>query len=361
MIQASYKPYQLQFKKPVLTSRGSMAYKNGYYLIVEQEGTTGVGECSYIEGLSIDDLHSYTDELRSICEDIDDIAYEYYAHWRLPDGLVARYPSIAFGLETALLDLQNGGRHEIIADSAFYTGAQHIPINGLVWMGTEEFMQQQIEQKLAEGFRCIKVKVGAIDFDEECRLTAGIMTRYSREQIEIRLDANGAFTQSDVRDRLRRLAAYDIHSIEQPIKPQQYLLMHELCREAIIPIALDEELIGTYDLMIKTKLLETIRPQYIILKPSLLGGMAACDEWIDIAEQLGISWWATSALEGNIGLNAIAQWVAASSAVSPPLGKARERYQGLGTGALYTHNVTSPLLIDQGHLQYAPDGKWDKV
>ncbi len=348
-MQASFKPYQLQFKKPVLTSRGSMAYKNGYYLTVEQDGVSGIGECSYIEGLSIDDLHGYGDALQGVCTDIDDIAYEYYSRWRLPEELVARYPSIAFGLETALLDLQNGGRKEIIADSEFYAGQQSIPINGLVWMGTEVEMQQQIEQKLADGFRCIKIKVGAIDFDEECRLIAGIRSRYSPGQIEIRLDANGAFIESDVRDKLRRLAAFTIHSIEQPIKPQQYLLMHQLCREQIIPIALDEELIGTYDPAIRAKLLETIRPQYIILKPSLLGGMGACEQWIDIADRLGISWWATSALESNIGLNAIAQWAASRS---------KTIVQGLGTGGLYTNNVESPLYIEKGCLRYEVGGKW---
>ena len=339
-----------------------MTHKYGYYLIVEKDGIKGIGECSYIRGLSIDDLHGYEAKLQEICRDIQEIADDYYAEEIFPEGILSRYPSIAFAIETALLDLRNGGRHKIIRDSAFYAGEQDIPINGLVWMGSNAYMREQIAQKLAEGSRCIKIKVGAIGFDEECRLIESIRKQYTPEEIEIRLDANGAFTESNVRDKLTRLSAYHIHSIEQPIKPQQYLLMHQLCRECIIPIALDEELIGTYDPRIKAKLLETIMPQYIILKPSLLGGMRACDEWIAIAERLGISWWATSALESNIGLNAIAQWVAAA-AVSPlPLGEGvGVSAQGLGTGTLYTDNISSPLYIDKGHLKYDLKGKWSDI
>ena len=345
---ASYQPYKLKFKKPVLTSRGSMDYKNGYYITVEHKGIKGIGECSYIEGLSIDRLDSFEDELKKACADIEEIAETYHDTSTLPAHLISHYPSLAFGLETALLDLRNGGKHEIIKVSAFYQGTQAIPINGLVWMGNDEFMQQQIEQKLADGFRCIKIKVGAIDFKEECRLIENIRKNYSPAQIEIRLDANGAFTENNVHKRLRILSQYTIHSIEQPIRPQQYLLMHQLCAEKIIPIALDEELIGTHQDM-RQKLLETIRPQYIILKPSLLGGIDECNNWLRIARQLGIGWWATSALESNIGLNAIAQWTASKSS---------DMVQGLGTGELYENNIASPLYIESGHLKYSPTGKW---
>jgi O-succinylbenzoate synthase len=348
-MHASYRPYQLQFKKPILTSRGGMSYKDGYYLQIEKEGIIGIGECSYIKGLSIDHLHNYEDQLKSICSNISEIADDFYTERKLPDGLVAAYPSIAFALEVALLDLRNGGRRKIISDSAFYAGDQDIPINGLVWMSSEEDMMKQLEQKLAEGFGCIKIKVGAIDFDAECRLLEAIRSKYSPEKIEIRVDANGAFTEGNVRERLTRLAAYHIHSIEQPVKPQQYLLMHQLSRENIIHIALDEELIGTSERNMRAILLETIKPQYIVLKPSLLGGMAACDEWIRLADKLGISWWATSALEGNIGLNAIAQWAAS---------KSKTIVQGLGTGGLYTNNIQSPLFIEKGHLKYDLKGKW---
>ena len=348
-MKASYQQYQLKFKKPVLTSRGAMPNKNGYYIIIENEGIKGIGECSYIEGLSIDRLDSFEDELKKACTDIDEIAEKYYADGALPEHLIGHYPSLAFGLETALLDMENCGKHEIIKDSAFYKGTQNIPINGLIWMGSDDFMQRQIEQKLADGFRCIKIKVGAIDFKEECRLIENIRKKCSPAQIEIRLDANGGFTEQNVRGRLSILSQYTIHSIEQPVKPQQYLLMHQLCAENTIPIALDEELIGTYQGIMKEKLLETIRPQYIIIKPSLLGGFASSNEWIQIAAGLGIGWWATSALESNIGLNAIAQWAAS---------KNTHMVQGLGTGGLYDNNIISPLYIEAGHLKYNANGKW---
>lgn len=346
---ASYHPYSLEFKKPVLTSRSRMTHKHGYYLTIEANGTRGVGECSYIEGLSIDDLRGYEAALLNLCSEIEEIGDAYFESGILPLDLVVRYPSIAFGLETALLDLRNGGKHEIIKGSEFYAGKKAIPINGLVWMGDEGFMREQIEQKLADGFRCIKIKVGAIDFDEECRLIESIRARYGPAQMEIRLDANGAFTADNVHAKLKRLSAYTIHSIEQPVKPQQYLLMHNLCRENIIPIALDEELIGTSESFIRQRLLETIRPQYIILKPSLLGGLAVCDDWIAQAAKLNISWWATSALEGNIGLNVIAQWAAS---------KDTTMIQGLGTGSLYTNNIPSPLVIEMGHLRYDKTKNW---
>lgn len=348
-MHASYHPYSLEFKKPVLTSRGRMTHKHGYYLTIEQDGITGTGECSYIEGLSIDDLAYYEAALRSLCSQMGQISAAYYDTGRLPSQLLERFPSIAFGLETALLDLKNGGIHEIIKGSAFYQGKKNIPINGLVWMGDDAFMREQIAQKLADGYRCIKIKVGAIDFEDECRLIESIRANYDSAQIEIRLDANGAFTAADVRAKLRRLSAYIIHSIEQPIKPQQYLLIHELCGENIIPIALDEELIGISDSFIRVRLLETIRPQYIILKPSLLGGMSACDDWINAAGKLNIPWWATSALESSVGLNAIAQWAAS---------KDTDMVQGLGTGTLYKNNISSPLVIEKGHLRYDQTKNW---
>ena len=358
MITARYSPYSLPFKTPVLTSRGSMTHKHGYIIQLEQKGITGTGECSYIEGLSIDSLSDYTAMLDIVSVHIDQIADVYYTKGILPAELLMRFPSIAFGLETALLDLANGGRHEIVKDSAFFKGQEDIPINGLVWMGTDVFMQQQIEQKLTEGFKCIKIKVGAIDFSEECRLIEGIRKNYGADRIEIRLDANGGFNEQNVRERLRMLAQYDIHSIEQPVKPQQYLLMRQLCAEKIIPIALDEELIGTDDKNIKAKLLEMILPQYIILKPSLLGGFGASEEWIDLATTMKINWWATSALESNIGLNAIAQWAADLAPRLSTKGRGGVTVQGLGTGSLYTNNISSPLFIANGLLKYDVKREW---
>ena len=351
-MKATFKKYQLKFKSPVLTSRGSMSYKNGYYIFLEHNGVTGVGECSYIEGLSIDRIDQIEAILNEAFEEIEDIYETYLLHVVLPDYL-DEYPAVAFGLETAILDLKYGGKHLTSYNSDFYNGLKSIPINGLVWMGSDVFMQQQIEQKLADGFRCIKIKVGAIDFKEECRLIENIRKNYSPDQIEIRLDANGGFNESNVRERLRILSQYTIHSIEQPIKPQQYLLMHELCAENIIPIALDEELIGIRGIDIPYKLLETIRPQYIILKPSLLGGLGMCDDWVSFAEKLGIQWWATSALESNIGLNAIAQWASAKL-----LKRGVNTVQGLGTGSLYENNIKSPLYIEAGQLKYAAGGSW---
>jgi o-succinylbenzoate synthase len=353
---ASFQPYKLKFKKPVLTSRGAMTHKNGYYISIEHNGIMGIGECSYIEGLSIDRLDSFEEELKKICANIEQMAYYYFEKMTPLVQLFSSFPALAFGLETALLDFRNGGKHEIIEGSAFYRGTQDVAINGLVWMGRDEFMQQQIEQKLVDGFRCIKIKVGAIEFKEECRLIENIRKNYSPARIEIRLDANGGFTEQNVRERLGILSQYTIHSIEQPVKPQQYLLMHQLCAENIIPIALDEELIGIDQSNIKEKLLETIRPQYIILKPSLLGGFGACDEWISIATRLGIGWWATSALESNIGLNAIAQWAAAKTKT-----EGSKTVQGLGTGGLYDNNITSPLHIEAGHLKYDANGKWGSI
>ena len=348
-MKATYRPYCLTFKKPVLTSRGTMTHKHGYYITIADDGQQGIGECSYIEGLSMDDLTGYEDKLKEICAEIDEIADEFYHNNRLSEDIVAYYPSIAFGVETALLDLKHGGKKQIIAPSPFYDGLKSIPINGLIWMSDADTMQQQIEEKLQAGYSCIKIKVAAIDFKEEYRLIEGIRKVFSPQQIEIRLDANGGFTEHDVREKLSILSQYSIHSIEQPIKPQQYLLMRSLCQEAILPIALDEELIGTYDPTFKLKLLQTIQPPYIILKPSLMGGLQACDEWIAIAESLNVKWWATSALESNIGLNAIAQWVAA---------KKPTRTQGLGTGTLYLDNISSPLYITNGELHYNGLQSW---
>ena len=350
-MKASYHPYQLQFKKPILTSRGSMTHKNGYYLCIEDKGIRGIGECSFIEGLSIDRLDQIEGILDQVVVDIVSIEKNYFLYGILPTYL-DDFPSVHFGLETALLDVGYGGKDLFSTHSEFSAGTRSIPINGLVWMGSDEFMKQQIEQKLADGFRCIKIKVGAIDFAEECRLIENIRKRYDPREIEIRLDANGAFTEQNVRERLRILSQYTIHSIEQPIRPQQYLLMHDLCAENIIPIALDEELIGIHKNM-KQKLLETIRPQYIILKPSLMGGFDACGDWIYKAKEMGIKWWATSALESNIGLNAIAQWLTEIT-----MNDGLDTVQGLGTGGLYINNIESPLYIEAGHLKYDPNGKW---
>jgi len=337
MRKAFFKKYQLQFKNPVLTSRGEMKVKNGYYLFIQEGEKTGVGECSFIEGLSMDDLENYESSLSKLCKFIESDSNELK-----PD--LALFPSIRFGWECAQLDFENGGR-KILFESEFTQGKKRIPINGLVWMGKKDFMLQQIQQKLKEGFKCIKIKVGAIDFDEEIPLLNFIRQKFSADVIELRLDANGAFSEADVFQKLDTLSQFKIHSIEQPVKAGQHELMKKICNSSPIPVALDEELISMKE---KEKILLWLNPQYIILKPSLLGGFTVCNEWIQLAEKNNIGWWATSALESNIGLNAIAQWVYT---------KNNFMAQGLGTGELYSNNISSSLYVSNGNLGYQPDMK----
>lgn len=343
MHKAYYKPYQLIFTNPVLTSRGQMQVKNGYYLIIEQDGKQGIGECSFIEGLSIDQQDNYVKTLDTLCDAVNN-------NKPVDVTLLHSHPSIRFGYETALLDLENGG-NKLLYPSAFTNGQNGIPINGLVWMGSKDFMQQQIEQKLKSGFSCIKIKVGAIDFDEEVSLLRFIRSKFPADVIEIRLDANGAFDATDVFDKLDKLSQFHVHSIEQPVKQKQYKLMEQVCNQSPIPVALDEELIGVPEHE-QEPLLRLLKPTYIILKPSLLGGFAISNQWIKNAGAQKTGWWATSALESNIGLNAIAQWV---YGINPGMA------QGLGTGGLYTNNVTSPLYIQNGQLYYNPQLPWAQI
>lgn len=336
MRSATFSSYHLQFKQPVLTSRGEMKVKNGYIIKVSEKNITGTGECSFIEGLSPDNLERYEEKLKEICETIHQSQFD-----------VAEFPSIQFGLETALLDLKNGGTKALFP-SSFTSGNKQIPINGLVWMGKKEFMLHQIKQKLKAGFTCIKIKVGAIDFAEEVNLLEFIRQKYPAEVIEIRLDANGAFNNSEALQKVEILSQFNIQSIEQPIKPKQLEFMRVLCANSPIPIALDEELIGVKG-TVQDDILDMVKPAFIVLKPSLLGGFDACNQWIDKAEHRNIGWWVTSALESNIGLNAIAQWVATQK---------NEFVQGLGTGNLYANNISSPLYIRNGCLGYNPELTW---
>ena len=336
MLTASFKKYSLQFKSPVLTSRGSMTHKNGYFLEVTDGEKAGVGECSFIEGLSMDDLDNYESTLQSVCENIE----EFISN---PQQLLVEYPSIVFGLETSLLDF-NSNKKDVLFESDFTKGLKGIPINGLIWMGDENFMQQQIQEKIAQGFKCVKLKVGALDFTTELKIIESIRKQFTNEQIELRLDANGAFNAIDVFEKLKAIAVFDIHSIEQPVKLGQFELMHEICASGIIDIALDEELIGVFNHEQRNELLDKINPQYIILKPSLLGGFRSCDEWIELAEYKRIGWWATSALESNVGLNAIAQWVFTKHSSMP---------QGLGTGGLFINNSATKSQIRNGELWFS--------
>ena len=341
MLSASFQKFQLQFIRPVLTSRGAMAVKNGYFVTVSNGQTRGVGECSFIEGLSRDDLLMIEHELDRVCRNIQ--------HWEsIKEEVYLRFPSIVFAIETALLDFKNGGIKQLFATD-FSAGSKAIPINGLVWMGSKSFMLEQLKNKLSQGFKCIKIKVCAIDFDEECDLIAFIRSHFDATQMEIRLDANGAFKANDVFAKMERLSRFQIHSIEQPIAVNQWALMKEICEAKIMDVALDEELIYTVDNATKLSMLDAIAPQYIILKPSLIGGFEKSDEWIQFAEERNIQWWATSALESNIGLNAIAQWVSAKQDIL---------VQGLGTGALYTNNIDSPLVVRSGQLWYDTSLTW---
>ena len=291
----------------------------------------GLGECAPLPDLSCDALpdHEYASILNKVCEDFCQSGEIDYDSLR-------DYPSMLFGLETALLNLQNGNR---LFDTAFSRGETGIPINGLVWMGNHDEMLQRLEEKMEKGFRCIKLKIGAIDFDQELDLIRRIRDRFSFHEVELRVDANGAFPYDEALYKLELLSQYNIHSIEQPIRQGQWAYMAELCRESPLPIALDEELIGVNDLAMKHHMLNIIKPRYIILKPSLHGGIAGCREWIATAREMGIGSWITSALESNIGLNAIAQFA------SSVYGDYITMPQGLGTGQLFTDNIPMPLEI----------------
>ncbi|WP_116788176.1 o-succinylbenzoate synthase [Flavobacterium psychrotrophum] len=339
---AKYQQYILDFKRPSGTSRGVMTQKETWFIILEADGKKGIGECGILRGLSIDDRPDYEEKLKWACNNI------HLGEAALWEALI-EFPSIQFGLETAFRSLAAQNAFEIYP-STFTSGKANIPINGLVWMGDEGYMKQQIEDKLAQGFNCIKLKIGAIDFEKELNLLAFIRQHFSADEIEIRVDANGAFAVADALSKLSQLSIFELHSIEQPVKAGQPDAMKKLCLDTSLPIALDEELIGVFSYEDKEALLQKIQPQYIILKPSLVGGFRGSEEWIVLAEKYNIGWWITSALESNIGLNAIAQYTFTKNNPMP---------QGLGTGALYTNNFDSPLVVQNGELYYDTTLSWD--
>lgn len=340
-MNVTYKKYTLNFKRPSGTSRGVMTEKETWFIILEKDGKRGIGECGLLRGLSIDDRPDYEEKLQWACDNI------HLGEERLWEELI-EFPSIQFGLETAFRSLEVETPY-LLFPSAFTKGEEDIAINGLVWMGEEANMKQQIEEKLAQGFNCIKLKIGAIDFEKELGLLRFIRSNFSAEEIEIRVDANGAFTANEALGKLSQLSSFQLHSIEQPIKQHQQEAMAGLCKKTPLPIALDEELIGVFSFADKEALLQKILPQYIILKPSLVGGLRGSKEWIGLAEKYNIGWWVTSALESNIGLNAIAQWTFLQNNPMP---------QGLGTGALYTNNFDSPLVVNNGRLCYDSETEW---
>lgn len=331
---------QLHFKQPAGTSRGIYTTRDVWYIVLidtTHPSHYGVGECAPLPDLSCDSLPNYEGILREACKQFMDTGC-------INREALSPYPSILFGLETAWAHYQSQSIQ--LWQTPFSHGKEGIPINGLIWMGNFNEMYQRIEEKMQQGFRCIKLKIGAINFEKELELLAHIRQHFSADQITLRVDANGAFSPSEALDKLQRLSEYHIHSIEQPIRAGQWEEMNRLCKCTPIPIALDEELIGVNNRNDKIALLESIRPQYIILKPSLHGGICGSQEWIELATQYGIGYWITSALESNIGLNAIAQWTATLCPTLP---------QGLGTGMLFTDNVDFPLHIQGDCLCYHPE------
>lgn len=354
-LKAKWFKHLLKFRFEAGTSRGVYTEKETFILhISDTDNPTvfGLGEMAPLHGLSIDYVPDFEQVLNNVCDTFNSLDLEVFP-WNL-NILLAQliddaFPSVKFGFETALLDFMNGGKR-IIFDNDFVDGRKTIPINGLIWMGSKEFMVEQVEEKLKAGFDTLKLKIGAINFQDELNILASIRERYTPEQISLRADANGAFTIEDAAEKLARLSQYQLHSIEQPIKAHQTEAMANLSENSPVPIALDEELIGISDYVQKMQLLKKIKPQYIILKPTLLGGLQHCREWIEIASRLQIGWWITSALESNIGLNAIAQFTAEYKNPLP---------QGLGTGALYHNNIESPLTVENGSLRYDIKKAWD--
>lgn len=341
-MKASYFKYVLDFKRPSGTSRGILKQKETWFIVLESQGNKGIGECGILRSLSVEDTPFYQDKLKWACANI------HLGLDQLWQELI-EYPSIQFGLEQAFLSLQSKDPF-VLWDNAFTQSKDSICINGLVWMGDPVFMKEQIDQKIQEGFHCVKLKIGAIDFDKELELLGYIRSLYTKEQIELRVDANGGFTYPSALDKLQALSAYDIQSIEQPIATKKWEQMRDIVEKSPIPIALDEELIGVFSLEDKAALLDSINPDYIILKPSLIGGFKGSMQWIELANQRNIGYWVTSALESNIGLNAIAQW-------TYTLGLTLA--QGLGTGGLYTNNITSALKVNKGGLWYDSQVKWE--
>ena len=338
---ANYQQYFLNFKRPSGTSRGIMTTKETWFVKIEDNGKMGIGECAILRGLSCDDRPNYEDKIKWVCDNIgigSKVLLKALTEW----------PSIRFGVEMAFRSIQSQSPYQLFP-SEFTDGNDAISINGLVWMGDEAFMRQQIKEKIESGFNCIKLKIGAIDFQTELDILRSIRDEFSVSDVELRVDANGAFLPREALEQLKRLSEFHIHSIEQPIKPKQFEAMAQLCEQSPIAIALDEELIAVHSKEERQRILQTIKPQFIILKPSLVGGFQGSQIWIDLAEQENIGWWITSALESNIGLNAIAQWTYTHDNSMP---------QGLGTGGLFTNNFPSPLTVKNGNLHYDKSKDW---
>ena len=341
-MKAHYKKHILEFKTPSGTSRGILKTKEAWFIVLEDKGRLGFGECGMLRGLSIDDRPDFEQTLQWVCANI------HLGIEKLYDALT-EFPSIQMGLEIAFRSLAAHDPFQIYP-SAFTKGEASIAINGLIWMGDKDFMSRQITSKLNEGFGCIKMKIGAINFDAELALLKSIRQEFSASEIEIRVDANGAFDPKNALEKLKQLSDLDLHSIEQPIAVKKWDQMAYLCEKTPLDIALDEELIGVFSNQDKQRLLNHINPQYIILKPSFIGGFKGSDSWIELSQANNVQWWITSALESNVGLNAISQYTFTKNSTLP---------QGLGTGSLYTNNIASALQITKGTLCYNPTKKWN--
>ena len=332
-MKAHFSKYILNFKRPAGTSRGILTQKETYILEISNGDKKGIGECALFRGLSYEDTPDYEEKLNWLCQNINQDR-ESLKHELL------HYPSLWFGYEQAMNNLSLGADRYFEND--FTKGIDSIKINGLIWMGSVDFMKEQIQEKLSQNFDCIKLKIG-VDWEQEKAVLSELRKAYPKEVLELRVDANGAFTLQQATEVLNALHSLGIHSIEQPIKAGNWEQMRQLCQQTPTSIALDEELIGIIDLDKKIQLLDTISPQYIILKPSLVGGFSGTDEWISLAEERNIGWWITSALESNIGLNAIAQYTYSKYPKIP---------QGLGTGSLFTNNFPTPLILKGDKLRF---------
>jgi len=353
MLRLSATQRVLRFNFAARTSRGALAEHTAWYLHLSdpaRPGAVGLGEAAPLAGLSPDFGPGFESAVQDLCQRFNAAQLSIFSADEAPGFVAPEHPALLFALETAALDLAGGGRRQLYSN-AFSQGRAGLPINGLVWMGDAAFMREQIEQKLAAGYSCLKLKIGGLDFDTERRLLSEIRAVAGPEQLMLRVDANGAFTADQAMDRLEQLAPFSLHSIEQPIRPGQTAALAELCRHSPVQVALDEELIGVTAPAAQEALLDTVMPPFLVLKPTLLGGHAATRRWIALAQARGLGWWITSALESNIGLNAVAQLTAEYEVANFA--------QGLGTGQLYHNNVAAPLHISHGYLHYDPAGVWE--
>lgn len=351
MLELTYRRHTLRFNFPARTSRGALAEHVAYYLELRDPagGPVGVGEAAPLAGLSPDHGPGFEAALRTCCARFNAASRAEFAAAQAAELAPAGWPALRFALETAALDRAGGGRRQLYAN-AFAQGRQGLPINGLVWMGDAAFMRQQIREKLAAGFGCLKLKIGALDFATELQLLAEIRAEAGPAELVLRVDANGAFAPAEALGKLDQLARFDLHSIEQPIAAGQPAALADVCRRSPVPVALDEELIGLTEPDAQARLLDAVRPAYVVLKPTLLGGHAATRDWVAQAKARGLGWWVTSALESNVGLNAVAQLTGEYDVGGFA--------QGLGTGQLYHNNVAAPLAIRAGALHYDPAGAW---